>query len=312
MRTSVARELKIPTLFGLGIIIIGIIAGVFLVIKDKTFTTKASPNLETKEISVSNISDTSATISWVTDGETTGFVNYGQVSVEENLALDDRDTTGKPSLHALHYVTIKKLKPKTEYKFKIISGSLKNGEIKTFQTTNPQTISFEKPVIGTVFDKNTPISEAIAFLNVEGALTQSALIKTKGGFLIPLNNLISIDSQEILPISPATLAKIKIIAPNGTATMSIRISQGQDLPAIRLGDNIDLTQTEPMQTPIPIEQKNELKSFDLNGDGQVNAADNSIILNNFGKNPKNKKADLNDDEVVDNKDLELLSPHINQ
>lgn len=318
MRISILKDFKIPTILGLGIILIGIAAGVFLVIKDKVFITHAYPDLAAKEITITNISDNSAVISWITDGKTVGFVSYGQNSVDENSALDERDTK-VPSPYTIHYVTIKKLIPKTTYKYKVISGSLTNDEIKTFTTSNPQTASSQKPIIGTVLNSDTLIDEGIAYLHIDGANTQSALIKTKGGFLIPLSLILSADSDTPFTLTDETVAKVEIVSGKGNATVSFKISQAQNLPVIKIGDNLDLTQNQyiVLPTPSPTQEpsqavNNTPPGFDLNGDGQVNAADNAILLNNFGKNPKNIKADLNGDGVVDEKDLLLMRQHIQQ
>lgn len=321
MRISIFKDFKIPTLLGLGVIIVGIIAGVFLVARDKVFITKAFPDLIAKEITLSNITDNSVTISWVTDGETTGFVRYGQNSVDENSALDERDndlSKSGPKPHTIHYIVVKKLIPKTTYKYKVISGSLTDSEIATFTTSDPQTANYQKPIIGTVLENGTPIEEGIAYLKIDGASPQSALIKTKGGFLISLNNILSTASDKPFDLTDETIARIEVASGKGNASLSFKISQSQNLPVIKLGDTLDLTQnpdiatSAPIETPEPTPNSNNIMNFDLNGDGEINAADNAIILNNFGKNPKNRKADLNGDSVVDEKDLDLLSPQINQ
>lgn len=313
MKISILKDLKIPTVLGLGIIIIGIIIGVFLVLQGKTFITHAYPDLTPKNITISNISDNSATISWETDGATVGFVTYGQESSEENPVLDERDgipPNGKPNPHTTHYVIIKKLMPKTEYKFKVVSGSSTKSQAKTFTTSNPQAATSKQPVIGTVLDNDTPLEEGIAYLKIDSATIQSALIKTKGGFLIPLNNILSTGSNEPMALTDETIAKIEVVSTKGTAGISFKISQSQHLPVLKLGDNLDLTENQDV--PQPILNLSGITNFDLNGDGETNAADNAIVLNNFGKNPKDKTADLNNDSVVDEKDLELISKHINQ
>jgi len=76
---------------------------------------------------------------------------------------------------------------------------------------------------------------------------------------------------------------------------------------IKLGQNVDLTTTE--ETLITT---NDLDKYDLNSDGKTNAADNVIILQNLGKNPKNTRADINEDAVVDQKDLDLMSQKLKE
>ena len=68
-------------------------------------------------------------------------------------------------------------------------------------------------------------------------------------------------------------------------------------------------QLSPVQV---VPSASSLTKYDLNGDGKINAADNAIILLNFGKNPKDKKADINEDGMVDQKDLELMSQKLEE
>ena len=68
---------KIPTILGVLILIIGVVAGVFLVQKAQIFKIGANPESTPQDVRVTNVSNNSATISWVTDNETVAFVNWG-------------------------------------------------------------------------------------------------------------------------------------------------------------------------------------------------------------------------------------------
>ena len=117
------------------------------------------------------------------------------------------------------------------------------------------------------------------------------------------------DLQDIFQISEDDIAKLTIIAEKGTVSATFKLnSSGLFLPPLKLGQNVDLTNI-----------LEEIKKFDLNKDGLVNAADHAIILQNFGppsreasKSAQNKGADLNSDGVVNQKDLDLMAKKINK
>ncbi|TSC87556.1 MAG: Uncharacterized protein G01um10147_534 [Microgenomates group bacterium Gr01-1014_7] len=295
------NKFKIPTLLGLGIIIIGIGAGVFLTLKEQSFISKASPDSTPQNITLSNISDDSINISWQTSAPTVSFISFGQSNPDEQTILDERDT-GSPKPHTMHYVTIKNLLPKTTYQYKIITSKISTETLK-FTTAAPlfaQT-GFQ-PIIGSVLDNNTPVDEAIVYLSIADATTESALAKNSGNFLIPISQLRKADLSDSFPLTDAAIAKLTIISGKGQASALFKLEDAKEgLPPISLGADLDLTTSNY-----------DTSKYDLNGDGKINAADNAIILQNFGPNLKDKRADLNKDGVVDQEDLDLMAKQINQ
>lgn len=306
-------KFKIPTLLGLGVIIVGIIAGVFLVVKEQIFLSQAATNLTLQNITLSNLTDDSATISWQTSTPIASFITFGQTSPDEQTILDDRDTnlpTGKPKAYSIHYVTIKNLLPKTTYQYKIVSGKILS-EINKFTTAAPlNSQTGFRPIIGSVLDEDKPLNEGVAYLSIADTATLSSLIKDTGNFLIPLSQIRKADLSDTYPLTEDTTIKLTVISAKGSVNALFKFKTSDNtLPALKIGQDVDLT-TQTQKPAIPSDE--ELNIYDLNNDGKINAADNAIILQNFGKNPQNKKADLNKDGVVDQKDLDLIAKQINQ
>lgn len=291
------NKFKIPTILGLGIIFLGLASGVFLVLRQQIFTSQAAPDITPQNITLTNLTENSVSISWQTNAQATSFVTFGQNSPGEQTALDDRDTT-TPKPHLTHYVTLKNLLPQTNYQFKIVSGKV-SSEVQSFETAKPAANKTNfTPIIGTVSDSSTALNEGIVYLSINGAYLQSALVKMGGNFLIPLSYIRKNDLSDIYPLEEDTNAKITIVSDKGSASLLFSLKNNPaPLPAIKLGQSLDLT--TPQETPGP--------NYDLNNDGKINSADNAIILQNFGKNPKNIKADLNKDGVVNQQDLDLIS-----
>lgn len=287
------NKFKIPTLLGLALIIAGIAAGVFLVVKGQPFFTKASVDLKAQNITLSNITDTETTISWQTQGATTSFLTFGERNPSEQTVLDDRDPQ-TPNARLLHYVTLKNLQPETNYLFKIISGNL-TSDTKEFKTAKSASLqNGYGPIIGSAFVEDQPVTEAVAYLSISDAAVQSGLVKNQGNFLIPLSLMRKGDLSDTFVPEADTVGKLTIISKMGGSNVSFNVvATGTQLPPIKIGENVDLT--------------SRLDKFDLNGDTQINAVDYSEVLLNFGRNPKNPKADINGDGIVNNEDLQEMS-----
>lgn len=316
-------KFKIPTLLGLGIIFFGIIAGVYLNLKDQIYLSKAAPDLTPQNITITNITEDSATISWQTRSAATSFITFGQNSPGEQTALDDQDNNPAPSgagpkPHLTHYVTLKNLMPKTNYQFKVIAGKTPSG-IERFQTAQPLTAQTGfTPIIGSVLAGDAPLNEGIAYLSIPGAITQSAPVKAGGNFLIPLSFIRKTDLSDIYRLSEDTIGKITIISDKGTANLLFKLkTNSPSLAPIKLGQNIDLTTdllTEESTVSLsPTEP--DLDKYDLNNDRKINAADYAIISSCIGKKTTDNlqgdiscaKADINKDNKINQNDLDLIS-----
>ncbi len=310
---NILTRLRIPTILGLAIILGGLGTGVSLVLQNQYLVAKATPETQPKNITVSNIEDTSVVISWQTDTPTLGFVTIGQKSDSSETILDDRDQS-VPQPRKIHLVTVRNLIPATVYQYRIISG--KNKSEVAFVTTAASTLAENgfKPIVGSVLENGKSLSEGIANLTISGAVMQVSLIKDFGNFIIPIAKLRQTDLQGVFQPTKQMAAKLNVFSPAGVATVIFNLTDdGRPLPTIKIGDNLDLT------VPIvpPKNQNSDLDKFDLNSDGLINASDYTIVLKNLGKNPKEKRADITGPEgkpngIVDQLDLTAMSQKISE
>ena len=315
--TKFINKFKIPTLLGLGLIFLGITSGVYLVLREQSFISRAVPDSTPKNITVTNITDDAAVISWQTNSATTSFITFGQGNPGEHSVLDDKDNSPAPDgaglkPHFSHYVTLKNLLPKTSYQFKIISGKI-SSEVAKFETSTPlpNQTGFT-PVIGSVQDNDSPLKNGVVYLSLPDAVIQSSEIKTGGNFLIPLSEIRKTDLSDIYQLTEGVSAKLTITSDKGEAQVIFKLrADSNTLPPIKLGQNIDLTNVIA----------DDLDKYDLNGDGKINTADNTTVLENLGplspgneasKNPQNRKTDLNQDGIVDQKDRDLMSQKLKE
>ena len=83
--------ITIPTLAGMGILLLGLIAGVYLVTQNQILKSKASISFVPKEINIVNLSANSAAIYWKTEDKTIGYIQAGASGQPKSTYWDDRD-----------------------------------------------------------------------------------------------------------------------------------------------------------------------------------------------------------------------------
>lgn len=247
------KEHRIPTIFALVFLIIGLGFGVFLVQQGNLFFLKASPDTTPSEIKITNLSDSSFTVSWLTVKEATGYVRFGEAASSlDQTALDDRDqVSGQTGSFYTHYITLKNLKPKTKYFFKIGSqGQSFGNNDKPYETTTADTMRGNLPVsdLATgkiLFPDGKPASNTIIYLKMGNMTPQSALVGKDGAWLVSLSTALSLDLIGF--VSYDKKAQVEEIfvqgAPQGTAT-AIALTNGDNpIPDITLGKNYDFRQS---------------------------------------------------------------------
>lgn len=303
--------IKIPTLVGMAILLIGLIGGVYLATQNQSLKSKAAVSTQPKNINVVNLNSTSASIYWQTDEATTGFIQAGIISQNKIVYRDDRDISS-PQPHKLHFVSLTNLQPNTSYSYQIYSGPETyptSGQL-DFKTTSEVPNLDWPPLVGTIIDiNNQAIDEAIIILNLPEAQKLATIAKAGGNFILPLSDIKTADLTSSLAIDKIYSAKLEILGTDKTAQATVSLPpQTVGLAPITLGNIVDLTQTTP-QIASP---SAALNKYDLNSDGIVNFADLSIVLQNFGPvaEAKNPKADLNNDSVIDQKDVTLLNTYL--
>lgn len=295
-------EIKIPTLLGLGFLVIGLALGVFFVTRNQLliFKTQAAPEAVPEKITVANLSANSVSIFWQTKEAVTGFIQAGTSNSLGLTFRDDRDT-GVPKPHILHFVNLTNLQPDTTYYYKINSESniYPNNTPLTFKTAPSSGSSFFQPIIGTIINTSLqPVDEAFVIIDAGQNKLLATVTKIAGNFILPLTLLPN-------PQTPDFTADLIIFDAVKSSRVTLKLPAAKSLPPIVLGQDLDLTASyNPSPSPTPA------FVYDVNGDGVVNSLDLSTVYKNSGKNFKNPKADINQDGVVDDKDVKLLIPFI--
>lgn len=242
-------EKRIPTLLGIGLVLVSIIITSALV-KDQTrLASDATAIDKPQEVAITNISDTSFVLSYQTGSSVIGSISLSKDNSNKTIELEDLDKDkGSPTPRKIHYVTIKNLKPSTKYYFEIISGQttyLSSG--KSFEATTAPTLSsppsptrsFIKGKV--ILPNGNPPNETLAYLTIPNAQNLSTLLENDGSFNIYLNYLRINDLSSYLEINNDTNAKIVFINDSFESDVLLSFNKIATLPTITLSNNYDFT-----------------------------------------------------------------------
>ncbi|MFH1863882.1 MAG: fibronectin type III domain-containing protein [bacterium] len=244
------KKKKIPTIMGMLILIVSLALGVSLVSYKQVFRIGASGELSPKDVRISNISDSSVTVSWITDKATTGVVKYG--SGESSANSIAKEETGAESL--THMSKLTGLKTDTTYFFEIVSGGKNfdnNGVLWQIRTA-PSIPDPKRNIIisGNILTPTgNPAKNAIVYISVSGSLL-STLTSQNGSWLIPISYARTVNLSSYVDIDPsATLLEITAQAGQSEiATAQIYPQSANPTPAMILGQVYDFKNIPPSET----------------------------------------------------------------
>ena len=163
--------------------------------------TSAKPTEEPQQVFFTNLTDSSATISWITPGaETEGFVEYGTSADSLTAsAFDERDTVSQAGSYKTHSILIRNLNPETDYFYQIVVGddTYTNAGTPYSFTTLPSSEgpSTPDPVSGTI----TPaMLDALIYFYASDGNTRSnigsTLTNSSGNYTLERTTLTNVTS----------------------------------------------------------------------------------------------------------------------
>ena len=239
---------KIPTLLGILVIAIGLGITTFLVNQTSFFGIKASPSKEPQNVRITNITDISFSVSYITDDSVAGSISYGTSTDVNQKALDDKDQqSGNVANHNIHNITLTSLSPKTTYYFNITSGDqvYENNNAPFQVTTGPplsENPSDQKPITGKVILSDGTIpSEGILYVTTDNSQVISATIKSDGTYILPLNSLRNSDLSSYYNFNQNTILKMLVFGDSLTSNVTLSINQINPVPTITLSSDYNFT-----------------------------------------------------------------------
>jgi hypothetical protein len=309
--------MKIPTLIGIAVIVALIVTGALFYLRKDAPT---GSDIKVTDLTVVNVSDTSATIVWQTSVPSTGSVLYGENPDPRSKQNDNRDHAQQQN-RITHFVTVNNLKPKTKYFYRILNNNVSHPQTaQEFVTADkiPETdeisFSFIKPIKGTVLSTNlNPVDESLVFLKIPGAQSIATFSSTAGNFILSLKTILNENLSGLYLIASETQAQITIVKGNLKSDVKMTISDDTvNLPPIALGNNLDLTDyVTPPITAISIGQNSSVK-LDFNDDNKINSLDLAILRTKSSAKSLPSKEDLDKfditrDGVIDQSDVDSFS-----
>src|SRR3989344_2832440 len=159
---------KIPTIFGILIIMLTISGALYLDGTYQNIVSEATGQPSPADVHLTNITDNSITVSYMTERAVIGSVRVDGPD-RSGVVFDDLYMGGKPQPRSSHMITVKNLNPDSVYKIKIINGMARcrDNRCPTFiQKTGIKLDSIIDlpPVTGQVVDSdNRPVEEAIVY-----------------------------------------------------------------------------------------------------------------------------------------------------
>ncbi len=230
------KEKKIPTILGLIILISGVFVGVFLTNQKTSFTSKASDNCKPKNFQITNITNSAASISFVTESMCLSSLSINNQIIENEATVN----VGQKS--KIHYFDINNLNAGSEYSFSLITnGTTYKESSYLFKTaTNPSgQIPSSNLAWGRVFTPELKAAKkVIVFVNIPGASPLSALVTSLGNWNISLAN--SFNESKTGRFTPTKNISEEIIVidqENQITQITGNTSNNDPTPDIILGQN---------------------------------------------------------------------------
>lgn len=178
-----------------------------------------------KRHEVVNLFPSQATVYWASESEEVGWILYGETKETiGQIGLDDRDVGGKKAKAFFHFVTMKNLKPNTQYYYKIVSNNeiikTSNLEYFSFRTPSNDTASSSmKPAYGKVISASgVPVQNAIVLYRYKDTYAQATLTKSSGEWLIPLQHLVDVKTNQFIEVNE--VEKVRVEITDGVSTVS--------------------------------------------------------------------------------------------
>ncbi len=242
---------RIPTLFGILLITLGVGITTFLVNQGVLFKSNASLTDQPQNVRITNITGESFTISYETGSKVIGSLNYGEDQKLGKPALDDRDQqAGNLTSYNIHNITVRNLSPQTKYFFSITSGQetyINSGQ--PFEVTTGTKLSEsppnQDPISGKILLSNgNPPGEAIVYVTADNSQVISTLVKPDGSYILPLNSLRIDDFSSYYNFPSNGVVKMLIFGDSLTSNILLTLSQTRPIPTIMLSKDYDFRESQ--------------------------------------------------------------------
>lgn len=247
---------QIPTILGLVVLVVALVVGILFIGQGGgVFAPRATPQTTPKNVKITNVTDTSFTVSFLTDESTAGFIKYGtEANTLRSQASDDRDQlSGTVASYTLHHITVRGLQANTSYFFTLGTGSTasfdNNGAPFTVKTAQRGgTPPAAKTIYGTVLNpQGSPAEGSIVYVTLNGVGELSSLVKASGSWAVPLSNARTTDGSAFATTNDSDAVTIVVQGPMASqeSQVTTTVGEAQPVASITLGQDGTSTASSP-------------------------------------------------------------------
>jgi len=281
---------KIPTIIAILFLTLGLSVSVLLTQQTHLLFPSAKQQLLLpQDVRISNVTESSFTVTWLTQEKSKGQVIWGK----SNKLLNKTTEEDFRIESYTHYVNINNLEPETTYYFKIKSGNALYGnkdlawEVKTAPRVSSENSQVIKNISGSVVDTlGKPAAFSLVFVKTDGSNLLSTYTSENGNWIIPLNNIRVSDLESLFLINGQELIEIEVQAgPIGMATARIYANKAVSTPIITLGRDQDFTD-------IKIDQKEDTNPKSEILTPQEEKKQPKFDTNNYSSTPESNKLSI--------------------
>jgi hypothetical protein len=270
MRNSLMQR-RIPTLLGFFLVGIGLVVSSWFLQRGVLFPTQAANGSTPQHVRISNVTDTSFTLSYTTSDAVIGAVSYGESNTDEKRATDDRDMNGTPSQYTTHSITLSGLSPGKTYQYKILSGDKEYMKDNApFSFTLPDTLenSEDQQFVVSGRVQLPDVTSVLVYATLPDSQVLSTLTSPDGSFSLSSDQLRSANFSDLVSYQDST--PVTLLLTNGSLSSKVLTSVGSSssLPPVSLSQNYDFSQSSD-----PIGEFSASDSADLAGFPSVEVDD---------------------------------------
>ncbi|OIP57140.1 MAG: hypothetical protein COX79_00885 [Candidatus Levybacteria bacterium CG_4_10_14_0_2_um_filter_36_16] len=246
MKKKKVWEKRIPTILAFVILLGSIILTLQIIKNQILFIGRATPDTTPQNIKITNITDTSFTVTFTTSAKAIGGVSIDGGEGGAILALDDTNKSGGEQKQLFsHHITVGDLKQKTQHNFQIISDSESYSDSgKKYTVTTGPVINTppttQKPIFGKVLLPSGEVaSDTLIIATADDVQTLSTVTKDSGEFTIPVNSARNLTLESYKNFSDQTLITITARRENMKSIVTLLYKDAQNIPSITLSSDYD-------------------------------------------------------------------------
>jgi len=200
------------------------------------------PPPEISDVTTSNVGNLSFTVSWITNVDTTGQINYG--TSPDSLSSTAYDSRGQATEDNTHHVTISGLNASTPYYFDVISAeTADDNDGAHYEITTGPGLDFKMPdpITGTVYKIGgvTAAEGTIVYVNIGISQVLSTLVDSSGAWGLDIAAIRAADYQSYYTYSDSDDITVEAQgSADGTASQVVTVATAKaGAPAMTLVPN---------------------------------------------------------------------------